>query len=240
MINDPSGWTTSAQAWIKRIDTFDLARQVLLDKPMTRMCEPLQGRKVLDIGCGEGRFCRMLTKGGATTIGLDPTEALLTVAKERDPNGVYVSGSGEDPPFDDASFDVAVFYLTLIDIPDFRKSIAEATRVLKPGGHIVVGNIASHATSPTGWVKDDNGKKLYYPIDYYSDERSMEVAWAGIKVINYHRPLSAYMKAFLDCNLILREYLEPLPTEEEVKENPDLEHEHRVPYLVAMLWEKPA
>src|SRR4051812_23400902 len=125
MTNDPSRWTQSAQAWINCIDTFDLARQVLLDKPMIRLCGRLEGSSVLDIGCGEGRFCRMLSERGAKPIGLDPTPALLDTAKSRDPKGAYVLGSGEDLPFENASFDVAVFYLTLIDIPDFRKAIAE-------------------------------------------------------------------------------------------------------------------
>jgi SAM-dependent methyltransferase len=240
MTNDPSGWTQSAQAWINRIDTFDLARQVLLDKPMIRLCGRLKGSSVLDIGCGEGRFCRMLSERGAKPIGLDPTPALLDTAKSRDPKGTYVLGSGEDLPFENASFDVAVFYLTLIDIPDFRKAIAEAARILEPGGRLVMGNIASHATSPTGWLKDLEGKKLYYPIDHYSEERSMTVEWAGIKVINFHRPLSAYMEAFLSSGLLLREYLEPIPTPEDVEADPDLDYERRVPYLVAMLWEKPA
>ena len=241
MSEDPSGWTDSAQAWIKRIDSFDFARQVLLDGPMLRMCSDLPAKKILDVGCGEGRFCRMLSQGGARTVGLDPTEKLLAAARMRDPAGTYHLGSGEKLPYEDESFDVVVFYLTLIDIPDFRQAIKEGARVLKSGGRMVIGNIACHAsTHPSGWVKDAEGRKLYYPIDHYCDEFGEEVAWAGIKVINYHRPLGAYMEAFLGSGLILREYLEPAPSKDEVKNNPELEFERRVPYLVAMLWEKPA
>ena len=241
MPEDRSGWTTSADAWIARMDTFDFARQVLLDGPMVRMCGEVDGRRVLDIGCGEGRFCRMLSALGAQTVGLDPTAQLLETAAGRDPGGEYLPGNAESLPFEDGSFDVVVFYLTLIDIPDFRKAIFEASRVLKPGGRMVIGNLACHAsTSPTGWVRDAGGGKLYFPIDRYMDELEMEVAWAGICVINYHRPLSAYMEAFLSAGLALREYLEPVPTAEQIQENPDLEYERRVPYVVGMLWEKQA
>jgi SAM-dependent methyltransferase len=239
-MHDPSGWTDSAQAWITRVDTFDFARVVLLDEPMIRLCGDLRGKRVLDVGCGEGRYCRMLQEQGATTVGLDPTEPLLARAKERDPGGTYVKGSGEQLPFEDDFFDVVAFYLTLIDIPDYRKAIQEAARVLKPGGQMVIGNLAPHATtSPTGWVRDAQGNKLYFPIDNYCEEWGTEVAWAGIKVINYHRPLSDYMSAFLGGGLMLREYLEPVPTKEFVEKNPDFEYERRVPYVVAMLWEKP-
>lgn len=237
---DPTGWTTSAEAWIARIDTFDLAREVLLDKTMLRFCEPGPGRAVLDIGCGEGRFCRMLSALGADPTGLEPTLPLLEAARNRHSNGRYVRGLADALPFEDSSFDVVVFYLTLIDIPDFRKAIAESVRVLKPGGRMVIGNLASHAsTSPNGYVRDANGRMLYYALDNYMDEAAMEVEWAGIKVINYHRPLSAYMDAFLSGGLILREYLEPVPSVEEVAKNPKWADYRRVPYVVAMLWEKP-
>jgi ubiquinone/menaquinone biosynthesis C-methylase UbiE len=155
-------------------------------------------------------------------------------------NGTYVKGSGEQLPFEDDSFDIVAFYLTLIDIPDFRTAITEATRVLKPGGNIAVGNLAPHAdTTPTGWARDAAGKKTHFPIDNYMEEFPQTVEWAGISVINFHRPLSAYMQAFLKCGLILREYLEPVPSKEEVAAKPELEWERRVPYLNAMLWEKP-
>ena len=140
MSEDRSGWTTSAEAWVKRVDSFDFSREVLLDKPMIRMCGDLGGRSVLDVGCGEGRFCRMLASLGAVTTGLDPTEPLLETAKARHPGGRYLPGYGDHLPFQDSSFDVVVFYLTLIDILDFRKAIGEGARVLKPGGRMVIGN----------------------------------------------------------------------------------------------------
>jgi SAM-dependent methyltransferase len=241
MVDDPSGWTTSAGAWIARVDTFDFARQVLLDESMIGLCGALDGLRILDVGCGEGRFCRMLSVRGADTTGLDPTAPLLDVAQKRHPKGKYLAGSGDELPFEDSSFDVVVFYLTLIDIPDYRKAIKEGARVLKPGGRMVVGNLASHAsTSPNGWTRDADGKALYYALDNYMEETEMEVAWAGIKVINYHRPLSAYMDAFLSSGLILRAYLEPIPTLEQIAENPKWADERRVPYVVAMLWRKPS
>jgi hypothetical protein len=57
--------------------------------------------------------------------------------------------------------------------------------------------------------------------------------------VNYHRPLAAYLRSFLSAGLILRDYLEPIPSKEAVENDPTLEYERRVPYLNAMLWEKP-
>ncbi|MEO0603052.1 MAG: class I SAM-dependent methyltransferase, partial [Myxococcota bacterium] len=51
-------------------------------------------KTALDIGCGEGRFCRMMQAKGLTTIGIDPTEDLIEAARSRDPAGTYQIASG--------------------------------------------------------------------------------------------------------------------------------------------------
>ena len=66
--------------------------------------------------------------------GIDPTQSLLEVARKRDPSGDYRPGRAEQLDFDDASFDLVVSYVTLVDIADFRTAIREMARVLRPGG----------------------------------------------------------------------------------------------------------
>ncbi len=122
-------------------------------------------------------------------------------------------GRAEDLGFSDDSFDLVVSYLSLIDIPDFRAAIAEMARVLQPGGILLIANMQSFASAgpPEGWVRDADGKRLYYPVDDYLEERSVRVGWKGIDILNWHRPLSAYMTQLLDAGLILRVFDEPAP-----------------------------
>jgi SAM-dependent methyltransferase len=184
----------------------------------------------------------MLAERGAKTVGLDPTSLLIQTAREKHPDGEYVKGSGEKLPFESESFDMVVFYLTLIDIPDFRSAIKEANRVLRPEGKLVAGNLASHATTSVGnlgWVKDEKGNRLHFAIDNYLDEYGDVVGWKGIKIVNWHRPLSAYFDTYLSEGLILKRFLEPAPTLEQAAENPSWNYDRRVPYTNAMLWQKP-
>ena len=74
-------------------------------------------RNALDVGCGEGRFCRMLNARGVEAVGVDPTSALIAVARTRDTCGSYVEGIAERLPFRERAFDLVVSYLSLIDIP---------------------------------------------------------------------------------------------------------------------------
>ena len=158
------------------------------------------GLDVLDIGCGEGRFCRMLFQRGAQVTGLDPTPNLLTPQKLRDPGGHYVDGSGESLPIPAHSFDLVVSYLVLIDIPDFRAAIREMARVLRPGGRAVVASHFPYATCGA-WVLDEDQRLLYRTIDHYFGERPERYSWGNIEVVNWHRPLEAYFQAFLASGL---------------------------------------
>ena len=236
-MNSENGWETSAQAWIDDMDRGAIARTHLLDPIMLDLCEIRPNLRALDVGCGEGRFCRMLRKKGVETVAIDPTESLLQAARKRDAGGDYRLAFAEKLPFENASFDVVISYLTLIDIPDFRAAINEMVRVLKPGGKLVIANLTAMATAtPHLWWRDANGEKLFWTLDNYMTERPEWVEWRGIRVINWHRPLSAYMQAFLACNLTLEYFDEPLPTAEQIQAAPDFHDYHRKPDFNVMRW----
>src|SRR3954464_7709862 len=105
------GWTASADAWIA-LAPEHATRTLLLDPAVLAECGDLQGKRVLDVGCGEGRFSRLLAARGAYAVGLDPIAPLLEAAlASRVGNERYILGAGERLPFGNASFDIVVFYL---------------------------------------------------------------------------------------------------------------------------------
>ena len=176
---------------------------------------------------------------GVNAIGIDPTPQLLEAARQRDPSGDYRPGRAERLGFDTASFDLVVSYLTLVDIPDFRAAIAEMTRVLKRGGSLLVANLTgfTSACAAQGWVKDGEGRPLHFPVDRYLDEFPFWFEWAGMRIENWHRPLAAYMTAFLESGLHLTFFSEPEPMSGDASHQ---EHFRRVPWFAVMEWRRPA
>jgi SAM-dependent methyltransferase len=234
------GWAESAAAWLAFQDRGDPNRTLLLDPVMLRLCGDVAGERMLDVGCGEGRFCRMLARRGARAVGLDPTAELLRVARERDVAGqAYVRAAAERVPFGDAAFDVVVSYITLVDIVGYAEAIREMARVLRPGGRLVVANLG-FVTASAGWECDGDGKRLHHRVDRYAEEWPQTYEWVGIKIVNWHRPLAAYMRAYLECGLVLREFLEPVPEDTSLRDSPVFDDWFRVPIFNVMLWEKPA
>ena len=135
--------------------------------------------------------------------------------------------------------DLAVSYVSLCDIPDYRRAIAEMARVLKSGGRLLAALHTPFATtSPTGWLRDEHGAKTVFPVDHYTFESGTKVSWRGIEVVNYHRPQAGYMRAFLAAGLVLADYAEPLPDAEAIAACPSVADYLRVPVFTLMEWEK--
>ncbi|HEX8380840.1 MAG TPA: class I SAM-dependent methyltransferase [Allosphingosinicella sp.] len=230
-----SDWDRSASAWLSAMaNGGDWARRAVLDPAMTERLEPRKDRRALDVGCGEGRFCRILAREGIDATGIDPTEVLVEAARRRDPDGRYLVGRAESLPFGDGSFDLVVSYLSLIDIEDLGGAAAEMARVLVPGGKLLVANLASH-NSAGRWLKDDRGSAVGYLIDDYLQERPVRQSWDGIDIVNWHRPLSTYMRVFLRNGLRLSYFDEPKPRGDD---DPTSGRFVRAPWFVVMEWLK--
>jgi SAM-dependent methyltransferase len=235
-----NGWQGSAAAWIAdQGEHGDFGRRYVLDPVMLSRAVARAPRRVLDVGCGEGRFCRMLADAHLPAVGLDPTPGLIAAAQARDRRGRYVQGDGERLPFTDHAFDLVVSYLSLVDIADFRTAVAEMSRVLQPGGALLVANLTSFSSAQGdhGWHETPDGIRLHYRIDHYLAPRAMWIAYRGIRILNHHRPLRDYMQAFLGAELVLAWFDEPSPTPAAPLEK--AASYRRVPYFLVMEWRKP-
>jgi len=96
------------------------------------------GLRVVDVGCGGGRFTFELAKRGATVVGVDPDpiQARKNRAAAPVPGVEFLECGGEALPFDDASQDAVFYFNSLHHVPRDRmaRALGEAARVLRPQG----------------------------------------------------------------------------------------------------------
>lgn len=231
------GWDESAAAWIAHLgDSGDFGRQYVLDAPMLGHIRGRGFSSALDVGCGEGRFCRMMRAEGIATVGIDPTVALIRRARSLDPSGDYRLERAESFDFGESVFDLVVSYLTLVDIDDVERAISNMSRALRPRGVLLLANLTSFNTAamPEGWRECDGAAG--FTIDNYLEERAVWLEWNGLRIRNWHRPLETYMQALLKAGLLLRDFVEPSPSGGDSER---AERYRRVPWFHIMEWEKP-
>jgi ubiquinone/menaquinone biosynthesis C-methylase UbiE len=103
---------------------------------------PLDGARVVDVGCGDGSLVRLMAREGAEATGLEISESQLARARAASPVGgeSYQVGRAEALPFRDKAFDIVVFFNSLHHVPvdSQEKALAEAARVLGTGGRLFV------------------------------------------------------------------------------------------------------
>ena len=128
---------------------------------------PVEGRRILDLGCGDGLLTWTLAERGAWAVGIDVDRAMLDVASarfvrsQRQPPR-FVEGRIEQLPFPDGSFDVVVIVTVLCLVADRAGAVREAARILGPGGRLVIGDLGRwSAWAARRRVKAWLGSKLW-------------------------------------------------------------------------------
>lgn len=115
------------------------------DRLLFDLLGDVAGRRVLDVGCGDGGFALELHKKGAQAVAVDPDWEMIQAAKRRFLDGradiALAAAAGERLPFADGSFDVVVAKTVLCFAEDAAAFVAEMARVLRPDGCLVIGEL---------------------------------------------------------------------------------------------------
>ncbi|HET9400561.1 MAG TPA: methyltransferase domain-containing protein [Candidatus Acidoferrales bacterium] len=149
--------------------TVDRLQKKLWQRAL-RACALPANAKILDIGCGTGRWIRRYSEAGFNPVGIDATQHMLQRANEIGTHSPLIVAPAQNLPFKDRTFDL-ISSVTVVQhvIPaDQPKILREMARVLRPGGHLLLLELISGAgphifpRSPTDWRKlaEDAGLKL--------------------------------------------------------------------------------
>ena len=134
-------WEANAEIWTRHARAgLDVYRDRVNTPAFLAMLPPVTGLCGLDIGCGEGGNTRELARRGARMTALDISPTFLChaqVSEREEPLGIrYVHADAVSMPFADAAFDFTTAFMSLMDLPDQAPALAEAHRVLRPGGFL--------------------------------------------------------------------------------------------------------
>ncbi len=132
-------WNTFSKAQLDSANGTSRSRDTFVEKTGLTL-ESLRGRRVLDAGCGMGRFAEVCIEAGAEVHAIDLSTAVEAAARNLGiyPNASFYQADIMNLPFADGTFDVIYSIGVLHHTPDTRKAFLSLTRLVKPGGLIVI------------------------------------------------------------------------------------------------------
>jgi 2-polyprenyl-3-methyl-5-hydroxy-6-metoxy-1,4-benzoquinol methylase len=192
-------------------DDGDFCKRHLVNPVLLRMLADVDGRRVLDAGCGNGYLSRMLARHGAKVTGVEPAGALFDFAvrsEEADPLGIRylqadlcelgVPGPGMELG---EPFDAVVASMVLPAVPDWTCAMRSCVQQLRPGGRFVFSvNHPCFEQLAGSWRQHGAYQVSEYLADYEIEERY---------ATDFHRPLSAYLNEVISLGCRIAEVAEP-------------------------------
>jgi len=184
---------------------------------------PSPGRLTVDVGCGEGRLARELQARGHRVLGVESSPTLAAAARAATPPTEVVEADAAAMPLATASADLAVASMSLLNMDQLDRVVAEVARLLEPGGRFCFSTVHPfNSLGPAGGG--------YFEHRRFAETR--ERAGASMTFHDTHRPLRAYFAALERGGLLTEAVREPAPDDDHVAAHPDVaRHRERPAFL---------
>lgn len=197
---------------------------------------PLQGKKILDLGCGYGWHCKFAAEQGAVRIlGIDISKKMLEKAERENTSEQieYRICGIEDYEYPNDAWDCVISNLALHYIGDIDRIFQKVHRTLKKDG-VFIFNI-EHPVFTAGvgqdWIYTAEGAPLYWPVDNYFAAGERKTRFLGCDVTKQHHTLTQILMGLLESGFELKAVLEAEPPEE-MMDIPGMKDELRRPMML--------
>ncbi|MDO4277684.1 MAG: class I SAM-dependent methyltransferase [Lachnoclostridium edouardi] len=197
---------------------------------------PLQGKRVLDLGCGYGWHCNFAAEQGAAKIlGIDLSKKMIEKAKHEniaDQIEYRVCGI-EDYEYPENTWDCVISNLALHYVKDIGQIFQKVHKTLKENGVFIFNIEHPVFTSGVGqdWIYTEDGALQYWPIDNYFMTGERKTNFLGCNITKQHHTLTQILMGLLDNGFKLKVVEEAEPSEE-MMDIPGMRDELRRPMML--------
>lgn len=197
----------------------------------------LNGRRILDLGCGYGWHCKYAIEQGASyVLGVDLSEKMIQRARQinNDARIEYQVTAVEDFDYTAQLFDVVLSSLTFHYIASFDAICKGVHSCLKSGGEFIFSVehpvFTAHGTQE--WHRDSQGTLLHWPVDNYFNEGIRCSNFLGESVHKYHKTLTTYINGLVSNDFEIINLVEPQPEESMLDQVEGMRDELRRPMML--------
>jgi cyclopropane fatty-acyl-phospholipid synthase-like methyltransferase len=203
------------------------------------MLPDLKGKRILDLGCGNGGMSKYFIEQGAKSVlAIDLSSNMLNEAREKnsDENITYVLLGMEDISKIEGKFDMVFSSLAFHYVQDYDKLVADIYNLLDNDGILLYSQEHPMATAPkyhkemkSSIFIDD---KRYYVVSDYNDNGERKLFWNVDGVIKYHRNISSIINTLIKNKYKLLEVKESIASKEAIELNKKYENQMDRPYFL--------
>lgn len=223
-------WSEIAEWWDDKVgEDGGLWHRELINPTMLDVLGPVEGLEILDLACGNGYHSRGFARNGASrVVGVDASEPIIRLARERTGKAklditFHVADAGALSMLGDAGFDVVFSNMAMMDIPNADQAIAEASRVLRPGGRLIfsIMHPCFETLGNSAWSLEKiagSPRRLFRKVSRYREVHTIPMPWRldGEQLVetpSYHRPLPWYVTQLRKSHFVVTHFEEPYPTD---------------------------
>lgn len=222
----------------------------IVEKPtMLSLLPDLQGKRLLDLGCGTGEHLALYLEQGADfVVGVDLSESMLkqadiNLSTKRPHFSLYQSSMEQLSELPENDFDIITSSFAFHYVQDFPKLLADIKAKLKPNGTLVFSQEHPIVTAYQGgerWEKNAQKEQIAYRLNFYRDEGERDRTWFKQPFKTYHRTTATIINQLIEAGFQIEKMAEPMLAEQPEwhAEFKDLQHRPVLLFLRARLFPK--
>lgn len=183
---------------------------------MAELIPSVEGKRILDAGCGHGRYAEWVIKRGAEVLAVDANAEMLEQARHRIGDRAEIRQADITDPIEfaaDDEFDGVICGLSLHYVEDWREAFTEFARILRPGGFLVFS--AQHPVD----------EYIAFEVENYFEIEQEQMTWSAsgeeVDVPFYRRPFAEVINPLIETGFQLEELVEPRPRETFKEKKPE-------------------
>lgn len=206
-----------------------------LEKPVfDDLAGDLSGLRILDLGCGDGRFGQeALVKGARAYTGLEGSQNMFQAAQSRlaGADATLIHSTIQDWDFPAQKYDLVASRLVLHYLEELSPTFADVYRSLVPGGRFIF-SIEHPVMTCCDRVRRPNTLRQDWIVDDYFTTGPRVVSWMGGEVIKHHRTVEDYFQALVTAGFTVEALRESRPRRERFADEETYLRRLRIPLML--------
>jgi len=232
-------WEIYSEKYLERASEINDPFKRIVDSPsFLKLLGNLNYKRILDLGCGNGEFCKAMKVKGGKVTGVDGSASMIKLARQILPLSEFqvLDLRKEKLPFLPSSFDIVTAKLFLMYLPSLTNVLKDINRILKNNGLLAIDLI--HPLRPFIFSSKIITKK-YLVRQPYLKESSGKIVFSEEKFDFFYRPISWYLNKITSCGFIFLKSQEIVAGKNFVKKFPEENHKQNLPVTLHLLFKKP-